>query len=206
MIGIYKIINPTGKIYIGQSTNINKRWLYYKNNFKHINRQPALYNSLAKYGWDKHKTEILEECSIEQLNERETYWKQYYLNQVEGDWSKVLFCDLHDQGVGPRSEQTKRKISEGNKGKKKPNAGIRGNRGEKWKLWITKNSRFSKPDWSEKCKKPVLMIDKNTKQMLKEFKSVTEAANYIGVKQASLSLALNKENKTSGGFIWKSKI
>ena len=30
MIGIYKIINPFGKIYIGQSVEINKRWGKYK--------------------------------------------------------------------------------------------------------------------------------------------------------------------------------
>jgi hypothetical protein len=30
MIGIYKIINPNGRIYIGQSTNIEGRWTKYK--------------------------------------------------------------------------------------------------------------------------------------------------------------------------------
>jgi hypothetical protein len=30
MIGIYKIINPNGRIYIGQSTNIEVRWSKYK--------------------------------------------------------------------------------------------------------------------------------------------------------------------------------
>jgi hypothetical protein len=30
MIGIYKIINPKGKTYIGQSINIEKRWNGYK--------------------------------------------------------------------------------------------------------------------------------------------------------------------------------
>jgi len=30
MVGIYKIISPTNKIYIGQSTNIENRWIKYK--------------------------------------------------------------------------------------------------------------------------------------------------------------------------------
>ena len=78
MIGIYKIISPTNKPYIGQSINIKKRFGQYKR--FDCKNQNKLYNSLVKYGWDAHKKDILEECSIEQLNERETYWKQYYLN------------------------------------------------------------------------------------------------------------------------------
>jgi hypothetical protein len=31
MIGIYKITNPTGRIYIGQTTNHIVRWNKYKN-------------------------------------------------------------------------------------------------------------------------------------------------------------------------------
>ncbi len=30
MIGIYKITSPTGRIYIGQSTNMEKRFVSYK--------------------------------------------------------------------------------------------------------------------------------------------------------------------------------
>ena len=30
MIGIYKIVSPSGKVYIGQSTNIERRWKEYK--------------------------------------------------------------------------------------------------------------------------------------------------------------------------------
>lgn len=109
-IGIYKITSPTNRIYIGQSVNIGKRWNYHKGVF--CKEQPKLYNSLKKHGWENHTKEVIETCLLEQLNEKETYWKQYYLDQVNGDWSKVLFCDLHDNGAGPRSEETKKKISE----------------------------------------------------------------------------------------------
>ena len=73
MIGIYKIISPLNKVYIGQSINIIKRFNDYKilNNCK---GQIKLYNSLIKYGTENHKLEIVEECKEEQLNEREIYW------------------------------------------------------------------------------------------------------------------------------------
>jgi len=119
MIGIYKITNPKGKIYIGQSINIeNRKRIYsffksYKNSIG-----PKIYNSLSKYGWENHIHEIIEECSLEQLNEKETYWKQYYLNNFNKNWKNVLFCNLHDNGTGPLSDETKQKISIGNKGTK----------------------------------------------------------------------------------------
>ena len=43
-IGIYKITSLTGKVYIGQSTNLEKR----KDDYVKLrcNKQPKLYNSL----------------------------------------------------------------------------------------------------------------------------------------------------------------
>ena len=72
MIGIYKITSPTGKIYIGQSNNIENRKKFYKR-LDCIN-QIKLYNSLLKYSWKQHIFEVIEECTLEQLNEREIYW------------------------------------------------------------------------------------------------------------------------------------
>jgi group I intron endonuclease len=117
-IGIYKIISPSGKIYIGQSINIEERRKHYLNLNK-CKHQPKIYNSLRKHSIENHIFEIIEECSLEQLNERETYWKQYYLNLVNGDWSKMLFCGLYDTGGGPKSDEHNKKISNSLKGIKR---------------------------------------------------------------------------------------
>ena len=119
MIGIYKITNPNGKVYVGQSKNIKRRWIEY-NKLRRCKNQIKLYNSFQKYNPENHKFELIEECSIEQLNEREIYWKQIELDKVNGDWSKVLFCELYDEGGGPRSKQVIEKIRQGNTGKKRP--------------------------------------------------------------------------------------
>ena len=73
MIGIYKITSPSGKIYIGQTTNFIKRKNYYKNGAKPY--QVRIYNSLEKYGYDAHTIEFIEECLVENLNERERHWQ-----------------------------------------------------------------------------------------------------------------------------------
>jgi group I intron endonuclease len=116
-IGIYKITSPSGKVYIGQSIDIEKRRNCYKN--LNIPKQPKIYNSIKKYSWENHTHNIIEECSVEQLNERETYWKQYYLNQFDDDWEMILFCNLHDTGGGPLSKETKEKIGKIHKGAKR---------------------------------------------------------------------------------------
>ena len=116
MKGIYKITNPNGRIYIGQSIDIETRKSKYKC-LSHSSKQPKIFLSIQKYGFENHIFEIIEECPTEQLNERETYWKQYYLDQVNGDWKQVMFCNLYDSGGGPLSEETKQKISKSNKGK-----------------------------------------------------------------------------------------
>jgi group I intron endonuclease len=81
-IGIYKITNPKGKIYIGQSRSIEERFKAYKR--LGCKKQFQLYNSLKKYDPKNHKFEIIELCNIEQLNERERYWQDYYNVLEEG--------------------------------------------------------------------------------------------------------------------------
>ena len=112
MIGIYKITNPNGKIYIGQSTNIKERFKKYS---KLSNkRQVKLYNSFQKHGIENHQFEIIEECSEDKLNEREIYWGNYY--NVLGDDGLNLRLG---NGRGSCSENTKNKISNSLKGQRK---------------------------------------------------------------------------------------
>lgn len=75
--GIYKITSPNHRVYIGQSVDVYYRWnrYYYILNCK---GQPLLYRSLKKHGVDNHKFEIIEECDVNKLNERERYWQDYY--------------------------------------------------------------------------------------------------------------------------------
>ena len=87
MIGIYKIENlVNGKKYIGQSTNIEKRWKEHiklskiKSDKESIlkRQQAPLYRALNKYGVENFSFTILEECSVEELNDKEKYWINYY--------------------------------------------------------------------------------------------------------------------------------
>ena len=78
--GIYKIINPQGETYIGQSKNIEKRWGQYRRGENLEQRK--LIRSFLKFGWVNHIFEILEEC--DNLIEKENYWIIYFNSQEEG--------------------------------------------------------------------------------------------------------------------------
>lgn len=82
MIGIYKIENLiNGKVYIGQSRNIEKRWTAHRTRpFNQNSKQYdlALYRSIRKYGLENFSFVVLEETLIEDLDNREKYWIEYY--------------------------------------------------------------------------------------------------------------------------------
>lgn len=84
VIGIYKIENiHTHKVYIGQSVNIYVRWANHKselNRNKHGNSY--LQNAWNKYGKNEFEFSILEECDKQLLNEKETYWVQFFKNKL----------------------------------------------------------------------------------------------------------------------------
>jgi len=110
MIGIYKITNPKGKVYIGQSTNIEDRWE--KGHKYCVGSGKKLSNSIKKYGWENHVHEILEECSIEKLTERETYWIECYNSYIKGlnstkkggiqGYKDILWKQSHHNGMKGR--------------------------------------------------------------------------------------------------------
>jgi group I intron endonuclease len=113
IIGIYSIVSPSGKVYVGQSVNIKKRWADYRGLWN-CSEQFKLYNSLKKYGHENHVFTILEVCDRESIDEREVFCMQKFdcLNKSVG---------LNIRGGGGNkihSEETRLKISAANKGKK----------------------------------------------------------------------------------------
>jgi group I intron endonuclease len=90
-----------------------------------------LYDAIRHYGWDTFSVSIIETCSSkEELNEREIYWitilksndKNFGYNMTEGGdgcgFSSETLKKSADKRRGkPVSDEVKKKISDGNKGK-----------------------------------------------------------------------------------------
>lgn len=85
MIGIYKITNKfNGKTYIGQSNDIERRFKEHQQ--KGESSRIPLDIAIQKYGKDNFTYEIIEECSLEELNQREEYWI-ITLNTIENGYN-----------------------------------------------------------------------------------------------------------------------
>ena len=91
--GIYKVTNiKTNEIYIGRSVKIADRFQNHVKSAFGLEgvAESQFQRALRKYGVDNFIWELLEECSKENLNEREKYYiifygtKEYGYNQREG--------------------------------------------------------------------------------------------------------------------------
>lgn len=82
MTGIYKFTNIlTNEAYIGQSVNIEKRkhtheLVSFRKSSKEYYKR--FYQAIRKYGLENFTFEVLEECSPEELDEREIYCIAFY--------------------------------------------------------------------------------------------------------------------------------
>lgn len=112
MIGIYKITNPNGKVYIGQSRDLEKRKLQYSKYLKRYCRQIKLVNSINKYGWESHLFEIIEYCDFNLLNKKERYWQEFY-NSIDNGLN-CLYTKTEDKpalfGLETRNRMSKSQI------------------------------------------------------------------------------------------------
>ncbi len=121
--GIYKITSPSGRIYIGQATNIETRFY---TAYRHLNckKQRLIRNSLLKYGIENHLFEIIHVVNNLNTNKLDLI---NLLNILEEQCILEFksFVDDNEKGLNLssggknriHSEQSKKKISDWNKGK-----------------------------------------------------------------------------------------
>ena len=111
MSGIYKITNPKGKVYIGQSINPILRLSHYKR--FDCKEQPKIYNSLKKYGIENHTFEVIHFCNVQELNYFERYYQELY-NVIKNGLNCRLTITTDKSGFF--SDETKLKMSIARKG------------------------------------------------------------------------------------------
>jgi group I intron endonuclease len=113
IIGIYKITHrDTGKCYIGQSKDVFKRWKEHSN--LAVKKKSAIQHAFVAHGIDRFSFEVLEECDREMLNDREVHWISYIGSLSPNGYNLT-------SGGGQAftvSDETKKKISAVQKGKK----------------------------------------------------------------------------------------
>lgn len=109
---IYKIYNDINdKLYIGKTlSTIEERFKQHCHDRISPKREKRpLYNAMNKYGEEHFYIELIEECDIELLSQRECYWIEYYntytygYNATKGGDGRQLYdynliIELYDNG------------------------------------------------------------------------------------------------------------
>ncbi len=150
MVGIYKITSPSEKVYIGQSWNIEKRWRDYRRN--DCSEQPKLFNSLLKYGKNKHSFDILYELPIDVSQNTLNVYEQLYMELFINSGIKLM--NIREAGSkGKHSEESKVKMREIKKGENHPMFGKKLSEEHKSKISVaTKGKKRKKLSEEHKAK------------------------------------------------------
>lgn len=113
--GIYMIVSPSKRVYIGQSTNIRSRVNRYSK--MSCKDQPMLYNSFIKHGFESHTISVIELCQVgDDLNNLERLYISKY-DSTNKDTGLNLTTGGQDYFF--HSQEVRAKMSEAQKGNKK---------------------------------------------------------------------------------------
>jgi len=113
--GIYKIENLiNGKAYVGQSVDIFRRWKNHSNFWEAKKNWSGIKYALHKHGLQNFRFIVLEECSKEDLNDKEIHWIKELNTQSPNGYNMTA----GGGGSLNASKQTRKKMSKAHIGKK----------------------------------------------------------------------------------------
>lgn len=218
MIGIYKITNTTnGKCYIGQSRDIKARWAKHLSSYKSY-PEWELYKAFKKYGIGAFSFEVIEECTIEELNEREIYWiahfdsfnngynmtlggeacngtndKVVYQYDLSGNFIKE-YKSAHEAARENNIQFTN--ICKVCRGERKTAGGFG------WSYTKTENIG---PIKTKRLGDGTVLQFTKEGEFVAEYSSAKEARRQTGISDTTIGLVCKGKGKTAGGFVWKYK-
>lgn len=213
MAYIYKITNLiNGKEYIGKTElTIKERFRCHikDSQTKKCEKRP-LYSAFNKYGIENFKIELIEECPVEKLSEREQYWISFYDTYHNGynatlggdgkayiDYDNVL--KLYNSGL--TLTEIANKI----------------NHDSEWISKILQSKGITQEEiikrGQDSQKKQIACYNKKTNEYIKTFNSVTEGSQWVKDNNYSTDTVkgiishvcqcANGIRKSAYGFIWK---
>lgn len=215
MIGIYKITNPNGKIYIGSSINLDNRINFHK---KYFNGSSCLLlkQSLEKYGPENHQFDIIEEVTdISILYSRERYYIEMFdsfkngLNMKipQGEYSQEIKDKISNSLKGRKGAWKCKTRTEHSQWLKENGSGLSYKRTPKHKenlskmmkdVWECKRDEIGKKISQNKIGKGLKPIKCHTLNI--KFESLKEASEVLGISKGSLCNHLKRKTTHIKGF------
>lgn len=196
--GIYCIKNVyNNKRYIGQSINICKRWQDHQSdlrNNQHVNiHLQAAYN---KYGEDCFRYFIIEECTKEELDDREIFWINYYDTYYNG----------YNRNLGGKSWRKNIKLSK--EQRKAISIALTGRPcKENTRKLMSKHMKdqYKDPKFLKAFQKNIdsqktAIICYNINGFVKKYSSIHDAARDLKLEATNICKVLKGKHKTCGGY------
>ena len=188
MAYVYLISNDiNNKMYIGATiTSITERYSKHIYDTFNTSDNSAIHHAIRKYGQEHFFISQLEECSIDNVFEREQYWIKFY-NSYENGYNETIGgegCPKYDYSL--IYQKFKSGILQKDIAKE---LGCE-------KHTITRALRaYDVSEEEMKKGKSVCKIDLNTGQILERYNSLTEAAQAEQCSVATISLVCNNKRK-----------
>jgi group I intron endonuclease len=163
MTGIYKIESPTGRVYIGQSFDIKKRWRLYGIPSV-VKGQPLISRSIEKYGLSSHRFSVVHELPPDVDKDVLTEYERIYMDAHREAGCEML--NLKGAKGSPygmkRPEEQVRRHAEFMRGRPSPKRGTVLSEETKEKIRIKralqvmpKGFKRDKPAWNKGKKMPL---------------------------------------------------
>lgn len=171
------------KIYIGISKDIKKRWRNKEKGYMHCDK---IYNAFKKYGWNNFSHIIIcDGLTKEEACKREK--AMIFLFKFSG-----MSYNITDGGEGTsgiiRSEEHKQILRERMTGRVVT---------EETRAKLSKTHREL-----HLTGKKIYAFDIKTKKLVKEYPTIGDAANDVGIAFSSICRAAKGERPSAGGYIW----
>ena len=181
-----------GKCYVGQtSVDPLERWGI--NGYGYHNQQ-YFYRAIQKYGWDNFEHIILESnLTVEDVNERERYWGEYYDALVPNGYSLYLGDTLQSEKSGIKKSNALKEKWHTDTNYAEHMSKVQK---EKWKNWS--------PEVQEKIlkntnpRKRVRCIETNI-----IYTSMREAGRQTGINASHIAEVCRGERKSAGKCHWE---
>lgn len=108
--GIYLIANcVTGDLYVGKSKNMRDRLAAHRKLLRrNLHENKFMQNSWNKYGEESFEFYVLEECSFEEMSDKE----KYYISALKCQAPNGFNLTTGGDGMENPSEETRKKMSE----------------------------------------------------------------------------------------------
>mgnify|MGYP004478077513 CR=1 FL=1 len=222
MICIYMITNAiTGERYIGQTRDYQRRVWQHKSAAKKGSHL-KISKAIAKYGIDNFKFDVLEECSLEELNDKE----RYYISELKPEYNVCA------GGIGPNGlhltdeekersrqaakkqwanmteEQKQRVIEKQLTGPRKGHEVSTETREKLRKANLGKKQSEVTVRKRSLKNRDALKGNKNGNKKIRcvetgeVFESVKQAAEHIGINPSGITSVLKGRQRKAGGYKW----